>query len=125
MGETVVKQYRCGVCNIMHKVEIPADLAKGKDRYPFAHVFLHKIEQSDDVEEIGLDVLTTLHLDANLAVRFVEVKKLSASDIMSKDDSMSIVTQLMAEIARMQEAHADLEKKYKALLSENARLKEQ
>nr|MDO8118768.1 hypothetical protein [Candidatus Sigynarchaeota archaeon] len=111
----VSKSYFCTVCKTQHKLDLPADLAKGRDAYPFSHVFLHKVEKSTNIEEIGTDILTTLYIDANLSIRGVEVKKLVGGDIISKDDSKAIISELMEEIGRLQGELYQLQEKYRDL----------
>ena len=65
---------------------------------------------------IGIDILTTLYIDANLAIRGVEGVRLTSSDVISKDDSSEIVTKLTNYILQLQEENNELERKYNALL---------
>ncbi|MHA1791693.1 MAG: hypothetical protein ACTSVI_03550 [Promethearchaeota archaeon] len=124
MSDQVKKNFFCNVCKTHHDIILSTDLIKDREKFPFAYVFLHKIKNSENVEEIGLDVLTTLYIDANLSIRSVEVKKLVSSDIMSKDDSKNIITELVEEIARLQDDYRVLEEKYNNLLKDYNKLKE-
>ena len=109
MVPVVKKDYYCSICKAKHTIELPENMASGKDAYPFSHVFLHKLERIDDISETGVDILTTLYIDANLSIRGVEVKKLLCGDIMSTQDSRAIIHQLMEEIARLQDEVAHLQ----------------
>ncbi|MHA1368852.1 MAG: hypothetical protein ACTSRA_03910 [Promethearchaeota archaeon] len=115
MGDKVVRSFKCRICGVEHSVELPKDLLKDKKAFPFSYVFLHKIEKSDDIEEIGIDVLTTLYLDAELRIRGVELRKLVSSDIISKDDTAVLVRELVEEISRLQDENRMLHKEIESL----------
>ncbi len=103
MAETLLKNYYCSICKKHHDIVLSKDLAKNRESYPFAHMFLHKLEgNSNSIDDAGVDILTTLYIDANLSIRGAEMKKLVADDIISKDDSKNIVNELMQEMARLQ-----------------------
>lgn len=115
MPELVRKDYYCSACKAKHVIDLPASLAKGRESYPFSHVFLHKLERSDVIDEVGLDILTTLYIDANMSIRGVEVKKLAAGGIMSTEDSAAIATKLVEEIARLQDEVVKLQAEVNSL----------
>lgn len=116
MADPVHTTFRCTLCNKDHHIELPADMAEGRESFPFSYVFLHKLESKDsNIDEIGIDILTTLYIDANMKIRGVETKKLTSGDIISKDDSKNIITNLMEEMGRLQDAYNELEKNYKDL----------
>jgi hypothetical protein len=120
----ILKNYYCSICKKHHDITLPNDIAKNRESYPFAHIFLHKLEgNSSSIEDSGADILTTLYIDANLAIRGAEVKKLVAGDIISKDDSKNIITELMEEMARLQDELTHLQKEYKELKAELGRTK--
>jgi hypothetical protein len=124
MEEPLLKNYYCSICKKHHDVLLAKDLAKNRESYPFAHIYLHKLEgSSNNIEDVGADILTTLYIDANLAIRGSEVKKLVAGDIISKEDSKNIVTELMEEMARLQDDLTKLQKAYRELAKEHERLK--
>jgi hypothetical protein len=124
MEEPLLKNYYCNLCKKHHDVLLAKDLAKNRESYPFAHIFLHKLEgSSKNIEDISADILTTLYIDANMAIRGSETKKLVADDIISKDDSKNIVTELMEEMARLQDELMALQKQHKDLKAECERLK--
>lgn len=108
MGDSIRRQYNCAICGKQHDIVLPLNISRDKGTFPFAHVFLHKMERDGDIEEKDIDILTTLYIDADLAIRHVEVKKLVKSDIISKNDSKNIISRLMEEIARLQEENARL-----------------
>ncbi len=118
------KNYYCSLCGKHHDILLARDLAKNRESYPFAHIFLHKMEgSSNDIDDVGADILTTLYIDANMSIRGSEVKKLAACEIISKDDSKNIATELMEELARLQDEVTKLQKECKELKAENERLK--
>jgi hypothetical protein len=123
MEEPLLRNYYCNLCKRHHDVSLARDLAKNRESYPFAHIFLHKMEGSIDIDDVGVDILTTLYIDANMAIRGSEVKKLVTCDIISKDDSKNIATELMEELARLQDEVTKLQKECKELKAENERLK--
>ncbi len=127
MAELVTKLYFCNVCRAQHAIQLPADFAKGRESYPFSHVFLHKVEKCANIEDIGTDVLTTLYIDANNSIRGVEVKKLVGGDIISKDESKEMIVKLMneignlqCEILQLQQINNELREKYNRLLSQGS-----
>lgn len=123
MADKIKKDYYCPVCKKKHQMTFPAGFAIEKASYPFAHVFLHKIEGSSEIEEMGADILTTLYIDANCDIRGVEAKQLVAiQNVMAVDDFTHIVNQLMDEIARLLDDYHRLQADYKAL---RARLESQ
>lgn len=123
MEEPVLKNYYCSLCKRYHDISLPKDLAKNRESYPFAHIFLHKLEGGKDIDDVGADILTTLYIDANMAIRGSEVKRLVACDFISKDDSKNIATELMEEMARLQDDLTKLQKENKDLRAEIERLK--
>ncbi|MBN2153254.1 MAG: hypothetical protein JW839_17500 [Candidatus Lokiarchaeota archaeon] len=124
MEEPVPKNYYCSICKKHHDILLPKDLVKNRESYPFAHIFLHKLEgSSSSIDDVGADILTTLYIDANLAIRGSEVKKLAACDIISKDDSKNIVTELMEEMARLQDELTRIQKENNDLKMELDQLK--
>ncbi len=123
MEEPVLKNYYCNICKKYHDILLAKDLAKNRESYPFAHIFLHKLEGSKNIDDVGADILTTLYIDANMAIRGSEVKKLVACEIISKDDSKNIATELMEEMARLQDELTRVQKECKELMAENERLK--
>ncbi len=124
MEEPLLKNYYCSLCKKHHDILLAKELAKNRESYPFAHIFLHKMEGSNgDIDDVGTDILTTLYIDANMAIRGSEVKKLAACEIISKDDSKNIVTELMEEMARLQDELTKVQKECKELKAENERLK--
>ena len=116
MTDTIQTNFKCKFCKKEHNIELSKSLAEGRESYPFSYVFLHKLESSNEnIEEVGIDILTTLFIDANMKIRGVEMKKLTSGDIMSKDDSKNIIMNLMGEMGRLQDAYNELEAKYKEL----------
>jgi len=116
MTEKVDKSYQCPICKKQHTIALPKDLAKNREKFPFAHVIMHKFDGSTNIDDAGIDILTTLYIDANLAIRGVEGVRLTSSDVISKDDSSEIVTKLTNYILQLQEENNELERKYNALL---------
>ena len=116
MGDKVRKIYLCSMCKKNHTVIFDSDLAKTQTKFPFEYFHLHRFE-TEEVDEKGADILSTLFIDANLNIRGAESYKLVRSDIVSKDDTHQIVNQLMEEIQRVNA-------QYEQLLQENVQLKE-
>ncbi len=98
----VVKIYNCSYCKKTHQVILPKDIADGKDRYPFPYVFLHSSEGDLKV------LLTTLYLDAQLAVRGVEVIQIENSDIFSEELTRKITNKLMDQVMSLEEENFQL-----------------
>lgn len=116
MVEMLEKSYQCPVCKKQHLVALPKNLAKNRDKFPFSHVIMHKFEGSTSIEDAGIDILTTLYIDANLAIRGVEAIRLTSSDVISKQDSSEIVTKLTNHILQLQEDYDNLLVKYNAAI---------
>jgi hypothetical protein len=115
MSENVIKKYMCPVCKINHDISFPKNMAKKYTSFPFTYVITHKFENSTNVDEKNLDILTTLYIDANLSIRGVEAMKLTTSDIISKDDSREMCVKLMNHITELQKNYDDLFTKYQEL----------
>ena len=122
-GNKMKKIYRCPICKKTHDLYFPAYFAKNRSKYPFSYVFLHKYENSENIEDKDKDILTTLYIDAQLNIRGVEVL-LNEDDtnILSKDTSKEIIGKLSGFILELQDEHEmlikkynDLEKKYEEL----------
>jgi hypothetical protein len=124
MDEPLLKNYYCSICKKHHDIILTKDLAKNRESYPFAHIFLHKLEgSSNNIEDVGADILTTLYIDSNLSIRGSEARKLIAADIISKEDSKNIANELMEEMARLLDDLTKMQKENKELKSELDRLK--
>lgn len=109
MTKMVTRSYQCDSCKIVHNIQLPQDLSTKHTQFPFAYFYLH-----GDAK----DVLSTLYLDAELKVRGAETQKLDTGldDIFSKGQMLSIVQNLMAELARWQNDYEKLKKKYDDLI---------
>ena len=115
MTDVITVDYYCGICKKRHDVSLPKNLAANRDSYPFPHIFLHKEESSKTLDDVDIDLLTTLFIDANMAIRGVEVKRLDGTDIISKDDFNVVVTRIMDELERWRADYARLELEFKQL----------
>lgn len=116
MTEMIDKSYQCPVCKKQHVVSLQKNLANNRDKFPFAHVIMHKFDSTASIEDSAIDILTTLYIDANLAIRGVEAIRLTSSDVISKQDSSEIVTKLTNHILQLQAEYAELQTKYNTLL---------
>nr|MDO8109174.1 hypothetical protein [Candidatus Sigynarchaeota archaeon] len=123
MAEPDKKSYYCSICKKYHEIVLKKELLKNRESFPFSHIFLHKMELSADIDDIGADILTTLFIDANLAIRGAEVRKLATTDIIAKDDFTNILSQIMEEMGRLQDSLNKLQHENKALKEENELLK--
>lgn len=119
----IKKLYRCSICKKTHDIYFSPDFAKNRSKYPFSYVFLHKYENSENIEDKDKEILTTIYIDAHLNIRGVEVL-LNEDDtnILSKDTSKEIIGKLTGFILELQDEHEilikkfnDLEKKYEEL----------
>ena len=117
MSDEVKKIYRCPICKMNHNISFAADFAKNRAKYPFTYVFLHTYEGDiKDVVHAGMNVLTTLFIDADLNIRGVEaLQQEGSTDIVSKDDSVDIAQTLTNHILRLQADYDELLAKYKEL----------
>ena len=119
----IKKIYRCSICKKTHDLYFPSDFAKNRSKYPFSYVFLHKYENSENIEDKDKDILTTIYIDAQLNIRGVEViLNEDDTNILSKDTSKDIIGKLTGFILELQDEHEilikkynDLEKKYEEL----------
>ncbi|RLI61230.1 MAG: hypothetical protein DRO88_13295 [Promethearchaeia archaeon] len=114
--DKVKKIYRCPVCKKTHEIYFPADFASNRSKYPFSYVFLHKYENSENIEDKDKEILTTIYIDAHLNIRGVEaIINEDDTNILSKDTSKEIIGKLTRFILELQEEHEILIKKYNEL----------
>ena len=120
----IKKMYRCPICKKTHDIYFSPDFANNRSKYPFTYVFLHKFENSENIEDKDKDILTTIYIDAHLNIRGVEVL-LNEDDtnILSKDTSKEIIGKLTGYILELQEEHEVLIKKYNHLEKKYEELK--
>ena len=123
-NKNMKKMYRCPICKKTHDIYFPADFAKNRSKYPFSYVFLHKYENSENIEDKDKEILTTLYIDAQLNIRGVEVL-LNEDDtnILSKDTSKEMIGKLSSFILELQDEHEILIKKYNNLEKKYEELK--
>ena len=123
-GNKIKKLYRCPLCKKTHDIYFPADFANNRSKYPFTYVFLHKFENSENIEDKDKDILTTIYIDAQLNIRGVEVL-LNEDDtnILSKGTSKEIIGKLTGFILELQDEHEILIKKYNNLEKKYEELK--
>ena len=97
----IIREYRCQICDTVHKVELSPNLIKYKKKFPFPHVFLH-----GELKEY----LTILYIDANLQIRASEVQNLSLDNdnVFSKDHTFKIVSNLVNEIENLRDQQHNL-----------------
>ena len=112
----IKKLYRCPICKKTHEIYFQSDFANNRSKYPFSYVFLHKYENSENIEDKDKEILTTIYIDAHLNIRGVEVL-LNEDDtnILSKDTSKEIIGKLTGFILELQDEHEILIKKYNEL----------
>lgn len=119
MTDTVTKMYYCAICKKRHSIDFPLDFAEGKTHYPFVHFFIHKFQGDPEkhIEKIGADIITTLYIDKNLAIRGTEVALEDPNaNIMNRDDAQTMITFLTNHINELQEAYDNLAEEYAKLL---------
>ena len=115
----ILRLFHCPVCKVKHQLYFPKDFADNRVKYPFSYVYLHKLKETDDIENLDKDILTTLYVDSNLNIRGVEAVIIEdEANILSKDDSRKIITNLTKTILDMQEDYEKLYQKYKKLKGE-------
>jgi hypothetical protein len=116
MNSKVKKIFFCPVCKKNHDIILDPLMAQNRPKYPFEHVYLHKFA-SDKIEEAGIDVLTTLYIDADLNIRGAEALKLISSDIFSKEDTSEIINKLNNHIIELQTQLEEMTRKYNELFA--------
>ena len=119
MSTKIHKYYNCPICNCSHKIELEKNLAENREFYPFTHVILHKLQNNENLNEAGIDILTTLYLDVDLNVRGVDAIKLNTSEIISIEDANEIISKLMNYIENLQQDYNQLQDQYNQLLDQN------
>jgi DNA mismatch repair ATPase MutS len=117
MNNQIKRFYECPICQKNHEILLSKDLSENRDHYPFSYVLLHRYESEENLEESGMDILTTLYLDCDLNVRGVEAVKLNTTEIISKEDSAEIIQKLMNYIEEQQKNYDELFQKYNELKS--------
>ncbi|TFG02199.1 MAG: hypothetical protein EU540_02035 [Promethearchaeota archaeon] len=93
----IVKQYRCAICKVNHKVKLSKDLCKGRTKFPFPYVILHDSINDNEVKEL----LTILYIDNNLQIRHAEVQELKDDNIFSKAQVVAMTKTLFEENERL------------------------
>ena len=96
---SITREYKCNVCNKMHRVELSKDLLEGRDYFPFAHAYLH-----GDLK----DILTLLYLDKDLDIRGAEAQQLDLDNLFAKEQTICIAGNLVDEIERLREENEKL-----------------
>ncbi len=97
--EFVTRQYTCSICNKKHEINLRKNLYLDREDYPFSYTYLH-----GDLKNI----LTTLYIDKNMEIRGVDVQELTTGNIFSKEQVVTIVTELIGEIERLREENVEL-----------------
>ena len=97
--EFVTRQYTCIICNKKHEINLRKNLCLDREDYPFSYTYLH-----GDLKNI----LTTLYIDKDMEIRSVDVQELTTGNIFSKEQVVTIVTELIAEIERLREENVEL-----------------
>ncbi len=106
----------------MHEISFPEDFGKNRVKYPFSYVYMHKAKNTGDLNDYDKDILTTLYLDSNLSIRGVEaIIPDDSANILSKEDSKTMISNLTQIILQMQEDYDILNKKYQKLLHSSSK----
>ena len=101
-SEVVEKRYKCKVCGETHKIKLNKKIIKGRSKFPFPYVFLHTTND-------GLkDVITILYIDANMAIRGVDLEECSEGNLFSKEQVRLITSKLVEEVERLREDNLKL-----------------
>ena len=93
----IVKQYRCNICKMNHKIKLSKDLCKGRTKFPFPYVILHDSIHNNEFKEL----LTILYIDNNLQIRHAEVQELKDDNIFSKAQVVAMTKTLFEENERL------------------------
>ena len=112
IGNFVIRQYYCSICNVIHEIKLDKEISKGHSQFPFPYIFLH-----GDLKNI----LTTLYIDKNFEIRGVDVHVLTKEDLFSKDQATMIISTLMDEIEMLRNENEKLIKKLKKYKEKNKR----
>lgn len=113
MIRTIKKYYNCPTCKKSHEISFPANFAENRVKYPFSYVYFHKLKTPEKIEDVDKDILTTLYLDSNLNIRGVETIIMEDdSNILSKEDSKTMIATLTKTILEMQKDYDKLNRKY-------------
>lgn len=77
---------------------------------------MHKASDTENLDDIDKDVLTTLYIDSHLNIRGVEALITEDSmNILSKEDSKTMISNLTKTILQMQQDYDKLNEKYHSL----------
>ncbi len=115
MSKYVRKLYFCRICNKSHPIKIPRDFAESQKRYPFVFFAIHKYTGDSDeyLDKKEKDIIATLYIDKNLAIRDVDVAwEDSSANIISEYDTQKLVGFLIDHINELQDAYDHLMEKY-------------
>ncbi|QEE16494.1 hypothetical protein DSAG12_02324 [Promethearchaeum syntrophicum] len=116
IGNKIKKIYHCPICKKTHEIFFQSDFANNRSKYPFSYVFLHKYENSENIEDKDKEILTTIYVDAQLNIRGVEaLLNEDDTNILSKDISKEIIGKLTRFILELQDEHEILIKKFNDL----------
>lgn len=104
MSESVIKHYRCEICNKTHSVKLEKIITQGRKKFPFPYVILHDYITGGDLKE----VLTILYLDSNLSVRHTEIQEVVDDSLFSKRQVVTMTKALFEENERLRQDVARL-----------------
>lgn len=112
----IKKIFHCPVCKISHTIYFPTNFAQNRAKYPFTYHYLHKIDDTQNIDEVEKNILTTLYIDKNLNIRGVDAQHAEHdSNILNKEDSTDMIQKLTIAILDLEQDYEKLHLKYESI----------
>ncbi len=100
---SILRYYRCSVCNSTHQILLNKNLINGRTKYPFPHIILH----SEIIQNVLKEFLVMLYIDKDLQIRGAELL-IGNEDFFTREQMIEITNKLMEEIEQLRQDNAHL-----------------
>ena len=101
---TIIKRYRCKICNSTHTVKLSKEMLNARTKFPFPYVILHDSVQNNEFKEL----LTILYIDQNLQIRHTDIQETVDDSLFSKRQVVGMTKTLFEENERLRQDVARL-----------------
>jgi len=103
-NDTIIKRYRCKICNSTHTIKLSTEMLNARTKFPFPYVILHDSIHDNEIKEL----LTILYIDQNLQIRHTEIQEIVDDSLFSKRQVVAITKTLFEENERLRQDVARL-----------------
>ncbi len=102
-NNSILRFYRCSVCNSTHQILLNKNLINGRTKFPFPHIILH----SEIVKNVLKEFLVMLYVDKDLQIRGAELL-IGNEDFFTREQMVEITNKLMQEIELLRQDNVRL-----------------